>query len=229
MNNVSYILYLENFSFYLESNYVSPKAQLLYMRLLMVFNKVGWPESITLSNYKLMDMLCCGVGTMAKARDELISLGFLKYESGNRFKPGKYCLAPIDNVCYNDNVENDKESKVDAKEDNTKKPQTKKKEEPKEKCIGPDEWGFGEELTEAFSDWLQYKKERKESYKPTGLKMLVSEIRNRSKEHDESEIVDVIKQCIARGWKGIIWDLLPKKEVPFDYDDYYKVEPGHSL
>lgn len=226
-----YIDYLENFSLWLEANYISPKAQLLYMRILMVFNKVEFPESIQLSNYKIMDMLSSSMTTVSKAREELIENGFITYEPGKRGKPSKYFLVKQDNICYNNKSDGkDGIQKEVQKEEEPKaeKPRARKKkdETAKEAEINPEEWGLGNELTETFKEWLTYKKERKDKYTPTGLKMLVSEIRNKLNVYSEHEISDLIKKCIAKGWKGIIWDLLPER-VDFSQVEY--VDPLDEL
>lgn len=67
---------------------------------------------------------------------------------------------------------------------------------------------FGEELQKAFDDWLKYKGERKEEYLPTGLKNLISEIRNNAKEYGEAAVAAEIRKSISSGWKGIIFERL---------------------
>lgn len=65
---------------------------------------------------------------------------------------------------------------------------------------------FDGELRKAVDDWLRYKTERREGYKPTGLKSLLTEIENRVKQHGENAVVDVIRLSMANNWRGIIWD-----------------------
>ena len=60
-----------------------------------------------------------------------------------------------------------------------------------------------------LTDWLEYKKERKESYKPTGLSAFLSGVKNRLEKHEEADIIALIGECMANNWKGIIWDKLP--------------------
>lgn len=56
--------------------------------------------------------------------------------------------------------------------------------------------------------WLIYKAERRENYKPTGLKTFLTQVENKSKVYREGDIIKLIDECIANGWKGIIWDKL---------------------
>lgn len=67
---------------------------------------------------------------------------------------------------------------------------------------------FSPEIQDALQRWLQYKAERRETYKPTGLKALVSEIKNKLKIHSEASVIELINTCMANGWRGIIWDKL---------------------
>ena len=55
-------------------------------------------------------------------------------------------------------------------------------------------------------DWITYKKERREAYKSTGLKSLLTEIENRVKRHGEQAVAEVIRLSMANNWRGIIWD-----------------------
>ena len=67
---------------------------------------------------------------------------------------------------------------------------------------------FGSELQAAFDDWLQYKSERKEEYQPTGLKNLISEIRNNAERYGDAAVAAVIRKSISSGWKGIFFERL---------------------
>ncbi len=70
---------------------------------------------------------------------------------------------------------------------------------------------FGPVLQEAFEDWLKYKRERREAYKPTGLKSLATQIKNQAAIHGEDAVAALIRQCMAANWKGIIFDRLQGK------------------
>ena len=65
---------------------------------------------------------------------------------------------------------------------------------------------FSPYLEEKLIEWLEYKKERRESYKETGLKALCTQIKNRLTEYNDVTICNLIDECMANGWRGIIWD-----------------------
>lgn len=56
--------------------------------------------------------------------------------------------------------------------------------------------------TEAFqtalADWMRYKQERRENYKPTGLKHLLSSLERRGAE----EATEALQVAMAQGWQG---------------------------
>ena len=67
---------------------------------------------------------------------------------------------------------------------------------------------FGEVLAPAVDDWLSYKQERREAYKPTGLKSLLTRIEKELDTYGEQAVADVIQLAMSNGWKGIAWDRL---------------------
>jgi len=70
-------------------------------------------------------------------------------------------------------------------------------------------WGFGDELEQAVADWLNYQKERRHPCVETGVKSLIDQIRKMSALHGEAAISNLIRECMASNWQGIIWDKLP--------------------
>lgn len=71
---------------------------------------------------------------------------------------------------------------------------------------------FSETAKAKIEEWLTYKKERKENYKPTGLNSLLTQIENNISTYGEQKVIDLISECMAAGYKGIIWDKLKKPQ-----------------
>ena len=71
---------------------------------------------------------------------------------------------------------------------------------------------FGPELKAAFEDWLEYKKEKRQPYKPKGLQSLVTQIEKQAGVYGESAVAGLIVESMANGWQGIIWDRLEKQQ-----------------
>lgn len=93
--------------------------------------------------------------------------------------------------------------------------------------LGVQDWGFAPELTEALSDWLKYKAEKRQGYQDTGLKALKTQVKNNAARYGEEAVARLIRDCMAANWRGIIFDRLknmpePKgeKEDDNDYQGY---------
>lgn len=65
---------------------------------------------------------------------------------------------------------------------------------------------LSEPVKDKLREWLQYKKERREVYKPRGLSALISMVHNREQEMGASAVIEAIDLSMANGWKGIIWE-----------------------
>jgi len=81
-----------------------------------------------------------------------------------------------------------------------------------------------------FSDWLQYKKERKQSYTETGLSKLITQLENNVQRYGAEAVIEVINDSIAANYQGIVWDKLKSRKPSngaYDYanassEDFYK-------
>jgi hypothetical protein len=117
--------------------------------------------------------------------------------------------------------QNGSKTETNAKQTESKKENKKEKEKEKEnKCYNPvfpfseilSSAGFGDTLNDAVADWLSYKQEKRQPYKETGFKSLVSEIRNNASVYGEDAVAALIRKCMASNWQGIIFDRLGKPE-----------------
>lgn len=105
---------------------------------------------------------------------------------------------------------------IDIKKDIEKdiKPEKKKRKEENSLQIYErlyHDYELSEMLSEKMKNWVTYKMERKEAYKETGIKSLISQVRKQSEQYGDKKVCDLIDECMANGWKGIIWDkLIPK-------------------
>ena len=73
---------------------------------------------------------------------------------------------------------------------------------------------FPGELGKAVGDWLAYKTEKRQGYKPTGLQSLLTQIRNAAQEHGDAAVVKVIRDSMAANYQGIVFDRLSRNEKP---------------
>ena len=117
---------------------------------------------------------------------------------------------------------NDKQSgsKAEANDKQEQPASEKEKEKEKEKeneCYPPTpfsqiiaSYSFSEPLMAKTTAWLKYKSERREGYKEQGLKSLLTQIQKNAAKYGEQAVIDLMEQCMAANWAGIIWDRLMK-------------------
>ncbi len=63
-------------------------------------------------------------------------------------------------------------------------------------------------VTEAVKAWINYKAERRQSYKTTGLQALITRVHRKAVAYDDDAVVELIYDCMANGYQGITWDRL---------------------
>lgn len=76
---------------------------------------------------------------------------------------------------------------------------------------------FSGELLSAVESWLRYKQEKRQKYKPEGLRNLLSEIRNNAEKYGDGAVAEVIRVSMASGYQGIVFDRLGKggqRQIP---------------
>ena len=73
------------------------------------------------------------------------------------------------------------------------------------------EYQLSDLLQSKMAEWVKYKVERKEPYKEQGMKSLLRQVENKAQEYGDVAVFDLIDECMASGWKGIIFDRLKTK------------------
>lgn len=125
----------------------------------------------------------------------------------------------VKNACRND-TSKVKESKV--KESKEKSIECVRTPAPKPSIKSlVDETDFSEELKSAIRDWASYKTEKRQSYKETGFRKLLTEISNRVEIHGEKAVIEVIDLSMSNNWQGIIWDRIKEVEKATNSDSGY--------
>ena len=104
----------------------------------------------------------------------------------------------------------DKEEEIDIEEEKKKKKSVKESPHTLFLRLIP-EYVMSDDLKAKMGEWITYKTERKEPYKETGLKSLLRKVENKAQMHGDQALIDLIDECMAAGWKGIIFDRLAGK------------------
>lgn len=117
-----------------------------------------------------------------------------------------------DNVDIRDKSLEIRDKSIDLRE------KKKKKEKAPAKAGAPtpdfSETTFSDWMRAKIEEWIQYKTEKAEMerkkvvYTPTGLRNLISEIQNNVNQYGERAVYDLIGQCMAANYQGIIFDKL---------------------
>ena len=88
---ISYLAEINAFERWLESNYLPISSQLLWYKMMNLFNRSGWSEWVVVDNLRLMATMSMGrEATLIKARDELIKAGRIVYQKGRKGSPNRY-------------------------------------------------------------------------------------------------------------------------------------------
>lgn len=72
---------------------------------------------------------------------------------------------------------------------------------------------LADNLKAKMVEWIAYKTERKEAYKETGMKSLLRKVENNALTYGADAVCDLIDDCMANNWAGIIFDKLKNKPV----------------
>jgi len=63
-------------------------------------------------------------------------------------------------------------------------------------------------LLEAFKNWLRYKTEMRQAYKPQGLQALIANVNNNAAQYGADAVIAVINESMANNYRGILFDRL---------------------
>ena len=108
---MSYIELINAFEKWLETNYLPSLAQLLWYKLIALFNKAGWSEWVTVDNHRLMALL--GVkreATFISCRDRLIEASLFEYQKGKKGSPNRYKICTINFESTNSSINSSEKS-----------------------------------------------------------------------------------------------------------------------
>jgi uncharacterized phage protein (TIGR02220 family) len=96
---MNYIQELNAFERWLETNHLPGNSQLLWYKLVALFNRCGWKEWVTVDNQRLMVLIQCkSEKTFIRARDNLIEKGLFAYRKGKKGCPNAYRMISFDAI-----------------------------------------------------------------------------------------------------------------------------------
>jgi len=109
---MNYIKEIEAFEDWLEINHLPATAQLLWYKLLVLCNRAGWAEWLSVTNQALMAKIgASSEKTLIEARNRLKQAGLIDFKTGKKGQPTKYKLFSVEEIlqkihCKNYTVKN---------------------------------------------------------------------------------------------------------------------------
>lgn len=75
---------------------------------------------------------------------------------------------------------------------------------------------FSEKLKAHVINWIDYKREKRQAYKETGLRSFLTQVENNVSEYGEDAVIGVIDSSMAANYQGVVWEKIkspPKRKV----------------
>lgn len=102
---MTYLELINAFEKWLETNYLPSLSQLLWYKLIALFNKARWSEWVIVDNYRLMALLDVKrEATFISYRDKLIEAGFFEYQKGKKGSPNRYKICTVNFESTNSSI-----------------------------------------------------------------------------------------------------------------------------
>lgn len=101
------------FEQWLETNYLPNTAQLLWYKMIVLFNKAGWCEWISVDNQRLMvKMQIKREATFIEIRNKLIENKLFEFKKGKKGQPNKYKICTFNFESINRNINRSTNSSI---------------------------------------------------------------------------------------------------------------------
>lgn len=93
---MNYIAELNAFDRWLETNYLPALSELLWRKMVALFNRCGWAEWISVDNQRLMGLIQVKrEATFIDYRNKLVESGLIEYQKGKKGSPNRYKLISL--------------------------------------------------------------------------------------------------------------------------------------
>ncbi|MEG1185891.1 MAG: hypothetical protein RSD63_09700 [Eubacterium sp.] len=96
---MNYISEINAFERWLETNHLPGQSQLLWYKIMMLCNRCGWAEWITVDNQRLMALIQVKrEATFIDLRNKLVDAGLLEYQKGKKGSPNRYKIYGFEQI-----------------------------------------------------------------------------------------------------------------------------------
>ena len=188
----NYIRQLNAFNRWLDAHYLPPAAQLLWYKLIALFNACGWTQWVQADNLRLTVMIGAGSEKAAiHARDALVQAGLLEYVRGTRGNPNRYRMhwfeTPADR-------ETDRET-AGQTGGIDKQDEIQTKREDKDAAVPA-------ALCDAFAQYAQMRKKNRRPMTDAAKRMALAEL-DRLAPGDTAQQREILNRSVMNGWLGL--------------------------
>lgn len=195
-------------------NHLSNNAQLLWFKLMDLFNRCGWQEWVQVDTTRLMLMVGVESKTAAlRARDELVSRGLLKSQRGKKGCPNRYKMVyfPSDKWTENETEIATENATVIATEIATHN-KTKNKTKTK---TNEEIYKEVPELSEAWDAFVEMRKKIKKPLTERAETMIWNKLNELAKDNPVKQ-AEILNQSTMHCWQTVY--PLKEEEPPASYD-----------
>lgn len=110
---MNYIAELNAFDRWLETNYLPALSELLWRKMVALFNRCGWAEWISVDNQRLMGLIQVKrEATFIDYRNKLVEAGLIEYQKGKKGSPNRYKLISLSEVKNNNTFTSEVQTEV---------------------------------------------------------------------------------------------------------------------
>ena len=112
---MNYIAELNAFDRWLETNYLPALSELLWRKMVALFNRCGWAEWISVDNQRLMGLIQVKrEATFIDYRNKLVEAGLIEYQKGKKGSPNRYKLISLSEVKNNNTFTSEVQTEVNT-------------------------------------------------------------------------------------------------------------------
>ena len=228
---MNYILEIKAFYDWLEVNQLSTSAIVLWHALMHIANKTGWQDTFAVATVVLSTKTGLKKDALYNARVALQNKGLISFKvrTGNQsaiYKINSFMsviptqvptqtptqvptqtpsINKQNKTKQNNNINPPNPPSGEVQQAALGEQKTKQQELRQELKAIRNSFVFPEALHKKVNDWLMYKKEKRQPYKPKGLQSLLSQIKNQCSQHGEQAVIQVIDMSMANNYEGILW------------------------
>ena len=227
-------------------NPIGANSICLYLILFEYDNDLGFLDWFTAPNSVLQGLTGLSLKSIQRSRNELMQKGYIQYQTGRGNSAGKYRLCDltinsdqqsVHQMSNNTSIEcptDDLQSVHQVSTlNNLTKLELKLNNNPPKSPKGETDmfegYDFSQRVQTKLSEWLRYKQERREGYKPTGLKRFLSRVENALQSYAEADVLEQMDMAMANNWQGIAYDRLKGKERPSPAPEKSREVPADIL